>query len=252
MSAFTEFASSDRLPPLQEVSLPTKPEAKEGEFDRSTCDTFTFSNGMTMPSMRSVPSADSMKCRVKNTFLHFEESAVGLYIDCSSARRSRSLSPQPAAVRPVRDEDGDDDDDTVSVPDTDDGVSPTATERYRKFFNEFGDEFGDDELASQEYPTPPLSPMPPMMPQMVTGAYAFPHAHVSQPVMMAQPQYWVFHQPEGSVTPPEPPTAPMRSQSMPEVSSQDAASRACAGKRRENAWKNMSCGLGEKEVAKPQ
>jgi hypothetical protein len=191
-----------------------------------------------------------MKCRVKNTFLHFEDS-VGSYLDCSSVRsRARSCSPTPCRAVPRAEvckddvpfcEDGDDD--AVSMPDTDDGVSPTAAERYRKFFNEFDDEY------SEENPTPPLSPLPQMpalLPQ-VTSAYAFPQ-QVAQPVMMPQgmvaPTYWVWQQPE------MPAAAPAKADE-PQVQSQDAGSRSCAGTRRTEAWKSMSAGLEKPEVPKP-
>ena len=40
----------------------------------------------------------------------------------------------------------------VSVPDTDDGVTPTATERYRKHSSDEE----DDEKGKKQSPTPPL------------------------------------------------------------------------------------------------
>lgn len=234
------FAPTDRLPPLQEVCLPSKPldkEAKEdgSRNDISTCDTYALSNGLTMSSMRSVPSADSMKYRVKNTFLHFEGSAD--LLNSSGARRSRTLSPQPRAQpstyhasAPVLVLEEDRDDDDVSVPDTDDGISPTvSTEQYRKFFSEFSDS-EDSEYDKKQAPTPPL----------VTGA------PIAQPMMLpgcVPPGYWVWHPPTGTAATPAEPA---------ENTVTAAAKAKAAGMRREATWKSMSAGLAKPEVPEPE
>merc|ERR1719463_312985 len=105
---------------------------------------------------------------------------------------------------------------------------------------------------------------------MVSGAYAWPQAPVTQapvaqapvaqapvvqapvpqPVMMNQGMasgcYWVWHQPEGTAVAAAEPTA--GAEKVPSQSPQFPT----AGKRRENAWKNMSEGLGKTEVPTPE